>query len=94
MKRRVFSARLVAVATGLSLAPVLVPVLMPVAHAQSAQTAPGATGATAAPATPATWAKLEAEARGQTVYFNAWGGGEAINAYIAWAAKEIGRAHV
>lgn len=88
MKRRVFSARLVAAATGLSLAPVLVPVLMPVAHAQSAQTAPGATGATAAPATPATWAKLEAEARGQTVYFNAWGGGEAINAYIAWAAKE------
>ncbi len=22
------------------------------------------------------------------VYFNAWGGGEAINAYIAWAAQE------
>lgn len=45
MKRRVFSARLVAAATGLSLAPVLVPVLMPVAHAQSAQTAPSATAA-------------------------------------------------
>ena len=23
------------------------------------------------------------------MYFNAWGGGEAINAYIAWAAKEV-----
>ena len=37
----------------------------------------------------ADWAKTENEARGQTVYFNAWGGGEAINAYIAWAAKEV-----
>ncbi len=37
----------------------------------------------------ADWAKIENEAKGQTVYFNAWGGGEAINAYIAWAAKEV-----
>jgi putative thiamine transport system substrate-binding protein len=37
----------------------------------------------------ADWAKTENEARGQTVYFNAWGGGEAINAYIAWAAREV-----
>lgn len=37
----------------------------------------------------ADWAQTEAQARGQTVYFNAWGGGEAINAYIAWAAKEV-----
>jgi putative thiamine transport system substrate-binding protein len=36
----------------------------------------------------ADWAKIENEAKGQTVYFNAWGGGEAINTYIAWAAKE------
>jgi putative thiamine transport system substrate-binding protein len=36
----------------------------------------------------ADWAKTQQEARGQTVYFNAWGGGEAINAYIAWAAAE------
>ena len=28
------------------------------------------------------WAAVEAEARGQTVYFNAWAGSEAINAYI------------
>jgi putative thiamine transport system substrate-binding protein len=33
------------------------------------------------------WAALEAEARGQTVYFNAWAGSEAINTYIAWAAE-------
>jgi len=37
----------------------------------------------------ADWAKTEHEAKGQTVYFNARGGGEAINAYIAWAAKEV-----
>jgi len=36
----------------------------------------------------ADWAQLEKQAQGQTVYFNAWGGGEAINAYIAWAAQE------
>ena len=34
------------------------------------------------------WKSIEAAARGQTVYFNAWGGGEAINAYIDWAAGE------
>ncbi len=33
----------------------------------------------------ADWAAIEAEARGQTVYFNAWAGSEAVNAYIAWA---------
>ncbi|GAB4216741.1 MAG: ABC transporter substrate-binding protein [Rhodoferax sp.] len=37
----------------------------------------------------ADWAQTEQAARGQTVYFNAWGGGEAINAYIAWAAQEV-----
>ncbi len=36
----------------------------------------------------ADWAQTQNEAKGQTVYFNAWGGGDAINAYIAWAAKE------
>ena len=39
-------------------------------------------------AKPADWPAIEAAAKGQTVYFNAWGGGDAINAYIAWAAKE------
>ncbi|MGL5334847.1 MAG: ABC transporter substrate-binding protein [Enterovibrio sp.] len=35
------------------------------------------------------WAQIEAEAKGQTVYFNAWGGAQNINAYIDWAAKEV-----
>ena len=37
----------------------------------------------------ADWAALEAEAKGQTVYFNAWAGSEPINAYIAWAAEQV-----
>lgn len=45
--------------------------------------------ATGAPAQD--WASVEAQARGQTVYFNAWGGGEAINAYIDWAAQTVRR---
>ena len=34
------------------------------------------------------WSSIEAKAKGQTVYFNAWGGSETINAYIQWAAGE------
>lgn len=34
------------------------------------------------------WATIESKAKGQTVYFNAWGGGESINQYIDWAAQE------
>ena len=30
------------------------------------------------------WQKTLEEARGQTVYFNAWGGSQTINAYIQW----------
>ncbi|MHA1600899.1 MAG: ABC transporter substrate-binding protein [Alphaproteobacteria bacterium] len=30
-----------------------------------------------------------AKARGQTVYWNAWGGDERINAYVAWAGKRV-----
>jgi putative thiamine transport system substrate-binding protein len=37
----------------------------------------------------ADWAALEAEAKGQTVYFNAWAGSEPINAYIGWAAEQV-----
>lgn len=37
----------------------------------------------------ADWPQNQNEAKGQTVYFNAWGGGEAINNYIAWAVKEV-----
>ena len=35
------------------------------------------------------WSDVEAAAKGQTVYFNAWGGSEATNAYIAWAAETV-----
>lgn len=45
------------------------------------------------PAMAADWAVTEAEARGQTVYFNAWAGSEAINAYIAWVAAELTSRH-
>jgi putative thiamine transport system substrate-binding protein len=34
------------------------------------------------------WADTLTEARGQTVYWNAWGGDEQINAYIAWVGEQ------
>jgi putative thiamine transport system substrate-binding protein len=37
----------------------------------------------------AAWERIEKAARGQTVYFNAWGGSERVNAYLQWAAGEI-----
>ena len=33
------------------------------------------------------WTAIESKSVGQTVYFNAWGGSERINAYIDWAAQ-------
>jgi putative thiamine transport system substrate-binding protein len=39
------------------------------------------------------WAAITAEARGQTVYFNAWAGAEPINAYIAWAGEQLEAQH-
>ena len=35
------------------------------------------------------WAALVAQAKGQTVYWNAWGGDERTNAFIAWAGDEV-----
>jgi putative thiamine transport system substrate-binding protein len=35
------------------------------------------------------WAEVEAQAKGQTVYFNAWAGSPQVNAYLAWAADEV-----
>lgn len=35
------------------------------------------------------WQQVESKANGQTVYFNAWGGSQEINAYLRWAAKEL-----
>ncbi|MFM4718012.1 ABC transporter substrate-binding protein [Aeromonas bivalvium] len=42
---------------------------------------------------PSPWQAIQAEARGETVYFNAWGGSPEINRYLAWAAGELARDH-
>jgi len=39
------------------------------------------------------WQATLAEARGQTVYFNAWGGSQPINDYIAWVAERVAAEH-
>ncbi|MCZ6772341.1 MAG: ABC transporter substrate-binding protein, partial [Proteobacteria bacterium] len=36
------------------------------------------------------WDQAVTAARGQTVFWNAWGGDERINAYIAWVGKRVG----
>jgi len=35
------------------------------------------------------WKAIETAAKGQTVYFNAWGGSQSINAYIEWACQTV-----
>lgn len=45
--------------------------------------------ALATPLWAADWADILAAARGQTVYFNAWGGDERTNRFIAWAGQEL-----
>ncbi|MBZ8133912.1 ABC transporter substrate-binding protein [Afifella sp. IM 167] len=40
---------------------------------------------------PADWDAVLKEARGETVYFHAWGGEPRINAYIAWAGEETAK---
>lgn len=47
-----------------------------------------AAGLAIRPALAGDWAAIVADARGQTVYFNAWAGSEQVNAYIAWAGEE------
>jgi putative thiamine transport system substrate-binding protein len=37
------------------------------------------------------WGDILARARGQTVFWNAWGGDESTNAFIAWAGRETQR---
>lgn len=39
------------------------------------------------------WSAIEKAAVGQTVYFNAWGGSENINAYLEWVAAEMRERH-
>jgi len=41
----------------------------------------------------ADWNQTLEQARGQTVYWNAWGGDERINAYIAWAGEQVQERH-
>ena len=40
---------------------------------------------------PRTWNEILRAARGQIVYWNAWGGDDRNNAYIAWVAAEVER---
>ncbi len=35
------------------------------------------------------WTQIEQQAKGQTVYFNAWGGSQQINDYLRWAAQQV-----
>ncbi|WP_257285285.1 ABC transporter substrate-binding protein [Endozoicomonas sp. SESOKO1] len=35
------------------------------------------------------WQKIIEQSKGQTVYFNAWGGSEQINDYIDWATDQV-----
>ena len=44
---------------------------------------------TGLPAFAASWDETVVKARGQTVYWNAWGGDERTNAFIAWANDQV-----
>ncbi|MGF1608679.1 MAG: ABC transporter substrate-binding protein [Kiloniellales bacterium] len=57
------------------------------------QAAAAATDVKAADATPQDWPAITAAAEGQTVYWNAWGGDERINAYIAWVGGRVAEDH-
>ena len=35
------------------------------------------------------WAEIREIGKGQTVYWNAWGGGVEINQYISWIGQEL-----
>ena len=37
------------------------------------------------------WQEIKNEAKGQTVWFNAWGGDPAVNRYLAWVSEEVKR---
>ncbi|MFP1630485.1 ABC transporter substrate-binding protein [Zhengella sp. ZM62] len=53
----------------------------------------GAAPAIASDPDPKNWESVLEAARGQTVYWNAWGGSENINAYIEWAGEELRSRH-
>ncbi|MGD0642311.1 MAG: ABC transporter substrate-binding protein [Roseiarcus sp.] len=48
-------------------------------------------GAAASARADAAWDAVMANARGQTVYWNAWGGDERTNNFIAWVGAEVQR---
>ena len=73
---------------GAGLVVALVLALSPGALAQS-----GARGAAGDPSRPPGWAETLGRARGQTVYWNAWGGDERTNAFIEWVAERVAREH-
>ena len=52
-------------------------------------TALGLGGGTAAGVVNRSWPEIVKAADGQTVYWNAWGGDERVNAYIAWVGDQV-----
>lgn len=48
-----------------------------------------ANNASAQAVDPTDWSAVEKAAEGQTVFFNAWGGSNEINAYIEWAGESV-----
>ncbi|UYG06922.1 ABC transporter substrate-binding protein [Halomonas sp. M4R1S46] len=64
------------------------PLLLAIALALSLPAA-----ATAETALPEDWGEIETQARGQTVYWNAWGGDATVNRYIAWVAERMAERH-
>ncbi|MFM8610247.1 MAG: ABC transporter substrate-binding protein [Burkholderiaceae bacterium] len=81
-KRSVSRRRLLGAASATT-ATVALSGLSRLAHAQGA--------ATPAASASAAWAGIEQRARGQKVFFNAWGGSERTNAYLQWASTEVNR---
>ena len=63
--------------------------LRPIALAAAALLAAMSVAARAADPDPSNWDSVLAEAKGETVYWNAWAGEPRINAYIAWAGSEV-----
>lgn len=39
------------------------------------------------------WTDIEQTAKGQTVYFNAWGGSDRINSYLSWVGTRVQTEH-
>ena len=76
MIRRLRRVRSIAIR---SVAAILLPLLL----------ATSAAGPAWADPAPDSWSQALDRARGETVYFNAWGGDPKINAYIAWAAEQL-----